>query len=104
MATYLITGSSRGLGLALVEQLASLPASQASTIFATARSNTSAALQKLTEGSSGRVVFVQLDTTDSASVKAAVSQVEKHLNGKGLDVLINNAGVTSSVPDGMHKM
>ncbi|RHZ60695.1 uncharacterized protein CDV56_105552 [Aspergillus thermomutatus] len=38
MSTYLITGTSRGLGLALVRHLASLPSSSVGTIFATSRS------------------------------------------------------------------
>uniref|UniRef100_A0A8C5MRB3 Uncharacterized protein n=1 Tax=Leptobrachium leishanense TaxID=445787 RepID=A0A8C5MRB3_9ANUR len=39
------------------------------------------------------VIVIRLDSTDSASINATVKQVEKHLNGKNLDLLINNAGV-----------
>uniref|UniRef100_A0A8C5PD99 C-factor-like n=1 Tax=Leptobrachium leishanense TaxID=445787 RepID=A0A8C5PD99_9ANUR len=49
-------------------------------------------LKKLSE-KHGNVIVIQLDATDSASINAAVKQVEKHLNGKNLDLLINNAGV-----------
>ncbi|KAH2225012.1 hypothetical protein KXV37_007631 [Aspergillus fumigatus] len=38
MSTYLITGASRGLGLALAHHLANLPGSSVGTIFATSRS------------------------------------------------------------------
>ncbi|KAF4186521.1 hypothetical protein CNMCM7927_005344 [Aspergillus lentulus] len=38
MSTYLITGASRGLGLALVRHLANLPSTSVGTIFATSRS------------------------------------------------------------------
>jgi len=91
MASYLITGTARGLGFELVSQLASLPTTEVSIIFATSRSE-SPALKSLVQNSSGRIVFVQLDQTDEASIKKAVSEVEGKLEGKGLDVLINNAG------------
>ncbi|PIO39852.1 hypothetical protein AB205_0191460 [Aquarana catesbeiana] len=34
-----------------------------------------------------------MDVTDPSSVNASVKEVEKHLNGQPLDLLINNAGV-----------
>ena len=101
MTTYLITGCSRGLGLALVKQLISLPKTQVGAIFATARSNTSAPLQNLVEANPGCVIFVQLDTTSKSSISNAVTSVEQHLHGQGLDVLINNAGIQTICPAGM---
>jgi NAD(P)-dependent dehydrogenase (short-subunit alcohol dehydrogenase family) len=65
MATYLITGSSRGLSLALVKPLVDLPHSQASKIFATARSNAADPLQDLGHKHPSRVIFVRLDPTSS---------------------------------------
>jgi NAD(P)-dependent dehydrogenase (short-subunit alcohol dehydrogenase family) len=73
---------------------------EVSTIFATARTE-SPALKHLTEKSRGRVVFVHLDATNTSSVKDAVTAVEKSLGGKGLDVLINNAGKQAFVSDGI---
>jgi len=97
MSSYLITGCSRGLGLELAAQLVSSP--EVSTVFAAARKE-SPALKELIEKSDGRVVLVHLEATDPASVKQAVFDVEKSLDGKGLDVLINNAGVMDYVPGG----
>lgn len=91
MTTYLITGSSRGLGLALSRNIASLPST--GIVFATARTSASTDLASLVLSSKGKVVFVQLEVTSPESVKAAAEEVAKHLNGKGLDILINNAGV-----------
>lgn len=91
MASYLVTGSSRGLGLATVTFLASLPKTDVGVVFATARSQTPA-LKALIEISSLRVVFIAMDTTDQASVENGVKNVEKHIGSGGLDVLINNAG------------
>lgn len=104
MANYLITGCSRGLGLALVAELPARPASTVGTIFATARSSTPA-LQSLIANSNGRVVFVKLDTTNEFSITEAVRHVESVVvaNG-GLDVLINNAGVMPFTPGGVEKM
>jgi NAD(P)-dependent dehydrogenase (short-subunit alcohol dehydrogenase family) len=48
--------------------------------------------------SSDRAIFVKLETTVEESVKEAVRQVEKALGGKGLDVLINNAGASAWSP------
>jgi len=70
VASYLITGTARGFGLELVTQLAQLPASDVGIIFATSRSE-SAAIKSLVQSSPGKVIFVQLDTTGEASIKAA---------------------------------
>ena len=93
MATYLITGCSRGLGLELIKQLNSAPTSSVSTVFATARSAPTAALKSIIDSSNGRIRFVQLDVTDNDSVTAAVQSVGQGLGTDGLDVLINNAGI-----------
>jgi len=101
MSSYLITGCSRGLGLELATQLAS--SSEVSTIFATARKE-SPALKELIQKSNGRVVLIRLEATDAASIKQAVTDVEKALGGKGLDVLINNAGIMDYTPKGASTM
>ncbi|KAE9365578.1 dehydrogenase [Stipitochalara longipes BDJ] len=103
MASYLITGCSRGLGLALAAHLNTYPSSEVGTILATSRTE-SAALKSLAENSKGRVVFIQLDTTNEASIKNAVTETEKILGEKGLDVLINNAGIMGFAPQGIASM
>jgi NAD(P)-dependent dehydrogenase (short-subunit alcohol dehydrogenase family) len=103
MANYLITGCSRGLGLALTTELATLPHSTVGTIFATARNETSS-LQALVKSSSGRVVFVKLDTTNESDIAHAVKHVESVLGSRGLDVLINNAGVMPLTPGDVQAM
>lgn len=94
MATYLITGTARGLGLELVKQLSELPVSEVSRIFAVTRTAPSAPLDTLISGSGGRVVNVIAPVDDTKSVEKAVKDVQAHLGqGKGLDVLINNAAI-----------
>lgn len=92
MSNYLITGTSKGLGLYLVKELLKRPASSVGLIFATTRSAPTPALQKTIDESSGRVVNIIVNPVDLESVRAALSEVEKHLSGAGLDVLINNVG------------
>ncbi|KAF6803149.1 short chain oxidoreductase [Colletotrichum musicola] len=103
MATFLITGASRGFGLALVRELASRPCSDVGTVVAAARGDSSD-LNDLAKSSDGRVVVVKLDVTDEASVKKAAAEVETKLSGKGLDVLINNAGICQYAGDGVKSM
>ena len=100
MASYLITGTSRGLGLAMAAYLAN--SSDASIIFAAARSQTSH-LKELVGQSSGKVVYVEMDTTEQASVDKAVVAVRDSLGDKGLDYLVNNAGIGGFSPDWTEK-
>lgn len=91
MATYLITGAARGIGLELTKQLAELPESQVSRVFALTRSEPPAALRALIDGSGGRVVSVLAAVDDTESVRDAARQVGALANV--LDVLVNNAGI-----------
>ncbi|KAJ9293158.1 hypothetical protein DTO271G3_8102 [Paecilomyces variotii] len=104
MATYLITGASRGLGYTIVSLLASQPESEIATIFAAARNDNSAQLKELTEKYPSRVKFVQLDVSDDKSVEEAARAVQRELNGGGLDVLINNAGIMPWIQGGVENM
>lgn len=108
MSTYLVTGSSRGLGFSIVKHLAERPRSEVGTIFATSRQKNTAQLSELVEREKGRVQFVQLDAASQGSVEAAVPVVERVLQeqeqGRGLDVVINNAGVARSTRGGIVNM
>ena len=100
MSSYLITGCSRGLGLELVKQLLLAPPSSVSTVLATSRSSSpSAPLQEQINHSKGRVHHLQLDVTDKKSIQSASQHASHILDGRGLDVLINNAGIMSSETD-----
>lgn len=103
MASYLITGASRGIGLALAGILADKPVSEVSIVYAAARTETTA-LKELIAKSGGRVELVSIDVTSKESVEKAASQVELSLGGKGLDVLISSAGTLNSTPGGIEAM
>lgn len=99
MATYLITGTAKGLGLELTKQLSELPASQVSKIFAVTRSPPSTALSDLISRNNGRIVNVIASVDDTISVEKAVQEVKGHLGSRGLDVLINNAAIQQHSPN-----
>ena len=54
--------------------------------------------------SGGRAKYIQLDATNEASIKKAAIQAEQILGEKGLDVLINNAGMLKYTPGGITSM
>jgi len=89
-STVLITGSARGIGLALVEAYAE----RGWKVIATCRSAQAAdALEALTNRYEDVELRV-LDVTD----EAAVGRLAKDLQGRAIDVLLNNAGYLGS-PD-----
>lgn len=64
------------------------------TIVAITRSAKAPGLEKLITESHGRVVNVVItDITDESVVRSALPEIQRHLPGGVLDVLINNAGV-----------
>lgn len=84
-AVWFITGCSSGLGLSLAKLIAAHPTQR---VVATARGNTDRLRQALTlEGEHPRVLLVQLDVTDPASVTTALDTVLKHPGFGRIDVL-----------------
>jgi len=89
----LVTGASRGIGLALARGLAAAGAA----VVLNARDL--AALERAAEGlrREGRTVAVApFDATDGAGVRAAVERIERDLGP--IDILVNNAGIQRRMP------
>ncbi|KZO92388.1 NAD(P)-binding protein [Calocera viscosa TUFC12733] len=87
-SVYLVSGANRGIGLAIVAQLA---ARENTVVFAGARNPSAATdLQALESKCPGKVHIVKLTSTDEADNKAAVVKI-KEIAGR-LDVVIANAG------------
>jgi NAD(P)-dependent dehydrogenase (short-subunit alcohol dehydrogenase family) len=97
--TILITGASRGIGLALVEAACG----RGDTVFATCRRPDEAeGLQRLADGDNPPQVLA-LDVTSEESVSAAAERARSATDR--LDVLINNAGVSpAGFGNGLQKL
>ncbi|RDH36195.1 hypothetical protein BDQ94DRAFT_185379 [Aspergillus welwitschiae] len=94
MSNFLVTGSSRGLGLELVRQLAARASLEGGLVIATARKCSPELMQLITH-SDGCVVFVALDISDESRIAESAEEVRSALNQQSLDMLINCAGVHS---------
>lgn len=81
MATALVTGGNRGIGLAFVKLLRA----RGDRVLAVCRSSTPALAD------TGAEVLSGVDVTNQASV----TELGKRLAGQSLDLLINNAGILS---------
>lgn len=91
--TVLITGATAGIGRHAALHLAR----QGLRVFATGRKQQAlAALEAEAKGLP--LEALRLDVTDPASIDAARAEVERRTGGRGIDVLINNAGYGLAAP------
>lgn len=85
--TVLVTGANRGIGLELAQQYAA----RGWQVIATARRPAEAVeLNALAAGSGGKVVVEALDVTDLAAIDALALKYQ----GRPVDILLNNAGIS----------
>ncbi|MCK1673176.1 SDR family oxidoreductase [Bradyrhizobium sp. 150] len=89
MATVLITGANRGIGLALAKQYAS---DGAAVIGCCREPAMAEALSALVDASRGRVRIMQLDVAEEASI----ASLKHTVADQPIDILINNAGVNGT--------
>ena len=89
--TALVTGASSGIGRATAAELGR----RGYTVFAAARNL--AALTQLADESPG-VHPITIDVSDPTSISEGWAAVDRHTAGRGVDVLVNNAGFALSGP------
>lgn len=88
----MITGASRGLGLEFVKQILAFP-SPPEVVIAACRSPGSATeLQQMVKEHSN-LKIVKLDIEKDEDIAEALKEVEMVVGKKGLNILINNAGI-----------
>ncbi|KAJ6666181.1 hypothetical protein lerEdw1_001086 [Lerista edwardsae] len=97
LQSVLLTGSDRGIGLGLVQRFLELP-HPPEFIFATCRYPDGLEGQALKElagrpSSRSKLVLLQLDVTNLQSIREAAEKVEALVARRGLNLLINNAGI-----------
>ncbi|KZL75132.1 hypothetical protein CT0861_08276 [Colletotrichum tofieldiae] len=92
MASYLITGASRGLGFEFLRQLSEDPGN---TIFGLVRDQQSTMKKVSKELKRDNIHILQADINDYEAVKRAVEEVAK-VTGGSLDYLIANAAFIST--------
>ena len=90
--TVVITGTSTGIGRAAAERMAA----EGWTIYAGVRREADA--DQVKSEVAGDVRPVMLDVTNGDHISAVVATLRDELGGRGLDGLVNNAGVAEAGP------
>jgi NAD(P)-dependent dehydrogenase (short-subunit alcohol dehydrogenase family) len=85
--SVVITGASSGIGRASVEQMVR----SGWHVFATVRKQSDQ--ERLRNAGRGGVTPVIMDVKDGESITAAATEIEFQLDGRGLDALVNCAGI-----------
>ena len=85
--TVVITGASSGIGRSCVERMQRA----GWRVFATVRK--AADRDKLQRANLAGIVPVLMDVSDQSSIASAAAEIQTHLDGQGLDGLVNVAGI-----------
>ena len=92
--TAVITGGSKGLGLAMAERFAASGADVA--ILARSPETLAEAKQKIAANAKGKVAAISCDVSKTADIRKAYDQIISQL-GK-IDIYVNNAGQSTRGP------
>ncbi len=104
----LVTGSSRGIGAAILRQFLVAGATGILHDFDDANGNNSKAAEALAAGYPGRVKVFTADVRDAGAIEAMMKSVQTGFGG--LDILVNNAGILKDrtirkmAPDDWHSV
>ncbi|KAI0672116.1 NAD-P-binding protein [Trametes maxima] len=95
--TWLVTGASRGIGLALVRQLLEV---ETNFVIAAVRDPSKAStVDALKPNAKGTLRVLQLNVSNFDGVRASAIDLASILGEAGLDYLINNAGIMPAPAD-----
>lgn len=87
-----VTGASRGIGHAIVRKFYN----NGWDVITLARTPFS----DLCPWADGIIQHIKVDLSDAKSILSATAQLHEMLNGRGLNALVNNAGISPKGPDG----
>ena len=97
MATWFITGASRGLGLGLTKALLA----RGETVIGACRNPDGARdLWELAHDFKNRFSYVKLDLAEPTTIE----NIAKEFSGKTVDVLVNNAGILNGAGQGLNEV
>jgi norsolorinic acid ketoreductase len=90
--TYLITGSNRGIGKAILETIIATPRT---TVIAAVRDveKSTEDLKSVRAGEGSRLIVVKIDSLSETDPAKVVSELESRYKIAKIDVLISNAGI-----------
>ncbi|KAI0641286.1 NAD-P-binding protein [Trametes meyenii] len=89
--SWLVTGSSRGIGLEIVRQLIALP--NTLVVAAVRNPEKATALHGLKAGAKGSLHVVELDVSNFDSIRTLPKRLDPILGEIGLDYLVSNAAI-----------
>ena len=89
MKTALVTGGSRGIGKAIALELGK--SFNVAVGYSSSKDSAEEVVEQIIK-SGGTATAIQIDVANSESIENAFTTIEKELNG--VDILINNAGIT----------
>jgi len=92
MANILITGATAGIGRVAALHLAA----RGHAVFASGRRED--ALGTLEKEGGGAIAGIAFDVTDEGAIAAARADIDRRTEGRGIDVLVNNAGYGQGGP------
>ncbi|XP_033118853.1 C-factor-like [Anneissia japonica] len=90
--SILITGANRGIGLEFVKQFVALPKPPTHLISTCRSPDEAKELQSIAKAHSN-VHVLKLDVLNESSIRTLADNVQRILEGQGLNILLNNAGV-----------
>ncbi|RUS91687.1 hypothetical protein EGW08_000513 [Elysia chlorotica] len=97
--SVLVTGASRGLGLEFIRQLVALPSAPELVIAACRDPASAANLQDIAKSHSS-VKVIKLDVEKDEDIESAFKETQAFVGEKGLNLLINNAGLNEKADGG----
>ena len=90
--TVAVTGASRGIGHAIVKEFHN----SGWEVFTLARTPFS----DVCPWAEGIVQHIEIDLADPVSIRASMAELKRRLGNRGLNALVNNAGISPKAEDG----